>query len=75
MYGEQEIIDILIAKKAKCNLSDKLGDTALHWASRGGNPEVVQKVVKAGGKINAKDKLFSTRYLTTILSSKFSIFV
>lgn len=60
LYGEGEIIDLLLAKKAKCNLSDRLGDTALHWAARGGNPEVVQKIVKAGGKLNAKDKLFSS---------------
>lgn len=60
LYGEVEIIDVLLAKKAKLNLSDKLGDTALHWASRGGHPEVIQKLVKSGCKINAKDKLFST---------------
>lgn len=60
LYGEGEIIDLLLAKKAKCNLSDRLGDTALHWAARGGNPEVVSKIVKAGGKLNAKDKLFSS---------------
>lgn len=60
LYGEAEIIDVLMAKKARVNLSDKLGDTALHWAARGGHPEVVIKLVKAGAKINAKDKLFST---------------
>jgi len=60
LYGEDEVIDVLITKKAKMNLSDKLGNTALHWACRGGHVEVIKKLVKSGAKINAKDKLFST---------------
>lgn len=60
LYGEEEVIDLLVSKKAKMNLSDKLGDTALHWACRGGHPAVIKKLVKSGAKINAKDKLFST---------------
>merc|ERR1712173_183865 len=38
----------------------KLGATALHWACRGGHPDIVKRLVKGGAKINSKDKLFST---------------
>ena len=51
LYGEVEVLDILIAKKAKMNISDKLGDTALHWAARGGAPDVVKKLIKSGCKV------------------------
>ena len=33
------------------NISDKLGDTALHWAARGGAPDVVKKLIKSGCKV------------------------
>ena len=51
LYAEMEVLDILIQKKAKMNMSDKLGDTALHWACRGGNTDVIKKLVKSGCKI------------------------
>lgn len=51
LFGEMEVIDLLVSKKAKMNISDKLGDTALHWACRGGSSEVVRKLVKNGCKV------------------------
>ena len=36
---------------------DKLGDTALHWACRGGDLQIVKLLVDNGAKVNAKDKV------------------
>ena len=42
--------------------SFKLGDTALHWACRGGDVQIVKLLVDAGARINAKDKVKPNNY-------------
>ena len=39
----------------------QLGDTALHWACRGGDLQIVKLLVDSGARINAKDKVDLTR--------------
>ena len=43
--------------RAKIDEYFQLGDTALHWACRGGDLQIVKQLVDNGAKINAKDKV------------------
>ena len=44
----------LIKHGAKINATNKYGETALHWAVENGHTEIVEALVKAGAKVDAK---------------------
>ncbi len=57
MKGEPELIRFFLGKKAKLELTDPLtGKTALHEAALRGYTPIVEDLLKAGAKKNARDK-------------------
>lgn len=45
----------LIGRGANVNLADNNKYTPLHFAAQEGVPEIVEAVLKAGGRVNARD--------------------
>ncbi|KAF4791346.1 Ankyrin repeat domain-containing protein 1 [Turdus rufiventris] len=54
------VIEKYLSDKGDPNVCDKLHSTALHWACRGGNLDVLKFLLDKGVNINARDKLLST---------------
>ncbi|RMC11551.1 hypothetical protein DUI87_11671 [Hirundo rustica rustica] len=54
------VIEKYLSDKGDPNVCDKLHSTALHWACRGGNLDVLKFLLDKGININARDKLLST---------------
>jgi len=50
MDGHPEIVQALLAKGAEVNAKDKNGETALMMASKRGQREVMELLIKAGAK-------------------------
>jgi ankyrin repeat protein len=50
LSGNEEVVEALLAAKAKVNLKDNWGETAITWALRQGNPKIVQMIWQAGAK-------------------------
>eukprot|EP00941_MAST-03F_sp_MAST-3F-sp1_P004548 g4548.t1 len=46
--NQKEIVSYLIDASADCDASDKFGRTALHYAVRARNPEIVREILTAG---------------------------
>ena len=66
--GENEMVELLIAKGADINLSAKwMGTTSLHEAALSGHKKVVELLIAAGADVNAKvsksDEKSYTRHL------------
>ncbi|KAM9953254.1 hypothetical protein ACTFIR_008317 [Dictyostelium discoideum] len=51
-----DVKQLIQSKKVQIDLSDHLGNTALHYASNAGHTEVVEALVNAGANINIKNK-------------------
>jgi ankyrin repeat protein len=58
--GYQEVVQLLIDKKAEITAEDKDGWTALHYAARYGREEVVRLLVNKEADIKAKSKTKQT---------------
>jgi hypothetical protein len=53
--GHEDMVSLLLAKKAKVTAVDKYGDTPLHLAAEMGHKDVAKLLLARGAKINAKN--------------------
>eukprot|EP00730_Choanoeca_flexa_P001857 TRINITY_DN10815_c0_g1_i1.p1 TRINITY_DN10815_c0_g1~~TRINITY_DN10815_c0_g1_i1.p1 ORF type:complete len:579 (+),score=82.62 TRINITY_DN10815_c0_g1_i1:109-1845(+) len=60
--GHLEVVRLLLAQGAECNLADSIGWTALHAACRRGHLDVAQELLQHGAAINQR----SNRGLTPL---------
>ncbi|PNJ89417.1 ANKRD1 isoform 2 [Pongo abelii] len=54
------VVEKFLSDKNNPDVCDELESTAIHWASRGGNLDVLKLLLNKGAKISARDKLLST---------------
>ena len=55
--GQNEIVELLIAKGADVNAKTKFGGSPLHDAAIGGHKEIVGLLIAKGANVNAKGKV------------------
>jgi hypothetical protein len=56
MEKQPEILRMLLAKGASVDATNDLGETALMWAAKGGNPDGVEVLLKAGANPRKRDR-------------------
>ncbi|MEJ1276444.1 ankyrin repeat domain 1 (cardiac muscle) [Cricetulus griseus] len=54
------VVEKFLSDKNSPDVCDELESTAIHWACRGGNLDVLKLLLNKGAKISARDKLLST---------------
>jgi ankyrin repeat protein len=57
--GDLDVLDELLTRKADLNSRDTYSQTALHDAAGSGRPDIVERLIKAGANVNAKQLKFS----------------
>jgi len=60
MWGNIDIAEMLILKKAQVNARDNLGMTPLIFALRGNHKDMIEYLISHGADVNVKDKLRRT---------------
>jgi TonB family protein len=63
MFNRPEIVELLIARGAKIEVTDKFGNTALMLASRSGYIDIVEFLIEKGAKVNTKSLIGHTALL------------
>ncbi|MBN1560688.1 TonB family protein [candidate division KSB1 bacterium] len=63
MFNRPEIVELLIARGAKVDVTDKFGNTALMLASRSGAIDIVELLIEKGAKVNSKTLIGHTALL------------
>ena len=54
----REMADLLLRSGASTKAENSRGETALHWAARGDDPELVELLIQRGADINAVSDVF-----------------
>ena len=54
MYGDTEIVMLLLENKCNLNITDENGDTPLIWAARNNKMDTVRALVEAGCDITIR---------------------
>ncbi len=54
--GANKVVEVLLLRSAKVDVSDRNGSTALMYAASGGHDEIVRLLLRKGADMNAVDK-------------------
>ena len=68
--GHIEIVDMLLGKNANANHQNGYGNSALHQAAKAHNVDVCASLLKAGAKVDLKNKKGSTPLLLACLNEE-----
>ena len=73
--GDRTAALALLQQKANVNTAEPDGTTALHWAVEREDPDMVDRLIKAGATVNAKNDYGATPMSEAALSKLSSSFV
>src|ERR1035438_8758961 len=54
--GHKDVVELLLANKAKAEAKSNNGVTSLHWAAENGHKDVVALLLAHGADVNARNK-------------------
>ena len=68
LRGRQEIVALLLHKKAGVNAKNHIGDTALMWAAAEGHSRIVELLLQAGAEVNTANDFDYTPLMLAVIS-------
>ncbi|XP_064595895.1 ankyrin-3-like [Liolophura sinensis] len=73
MNGDIESVHLLVKKVVSLTTEDQEGETAVHWAVRKNNVDIVRQIVDLGGDINIQNKDGKTPLLLALRASNLDL--